>query len=256
MKGVYLIRNLVNGKIYVGSSFDIQRRWREHKNRLLRGQHHSANLQAAWLKYGALAFEFEVLEECASADIVIVCEQRWLDALMPYDKVIGYNRRKVAESCLGIKRSGPREEARLAAVAAAMKEPAVRAKIRAAKSVISPETRRKIGDARRGKKMSREAVEQMKARVRNPSPETLAKMSLASASRSAEAKRKIAESLKGRMPSDLARKRASEVNKGRVLSEETKEKMAASKRGKPRDEATKAKLRESALRYYAERRAA
>ena len=31
--GIYKITNLVNGKVYIGQSIDIKRRWRDHRNR-------------------------------------------------------------------------------------------------------------------------------------------------------------------------------------------------------------------------------
>jgi predicted GIY-YIG superfamily endonuclease len=32
--GIYVIRCLANGKVYIGSSLDIYRRWKHHRNRL------------------------------------------------------------------------------------------------------------------------------------------------------------------------------------------------------------------------------
>jgi group I intron endonuclease len=62
--GIYVIRNLVNGKRYIGSSVDIFARWRQHRHALKRGTHHSSHLQNAWRKYGSEAFRFEVLFYC------------------------------------------------------------------------------------------------------------------------------------------------------------------------------------------------
>lgn len=55
--GLYIIRNTVNSKVYVGSTVDIHKRWRTHKWRLNRGDHHSHHLQNAWDKYGKENFE-------------------------------------------------------------------------------------------------------------------------------------------------------------------------------------------------------
>jgi len=41
LTGVYKITNIINGKVYVGESMDIDKRWDEHKLDLDNGVHHS-----------------------------------------------------------------------------------------------------------------------------------------------------------------------------------------------------------------------
>jgi group I intron endonuclease len=53
---VYVIRNLINGKEYVGITNNPDRRWREHKS-----GHGSKVLSAALLKYGTDKFTFDVV---------------------------------------------------------------------------------------------------------------------------------------------------------------------------------------------------
>jgi group I intron endonuclease len=60
--GIYVILNRVNGHMYVGSSYDIEHRWRKHREALRRGKHHSAYLQRAWTKYGERVFTFIMVE--------------------------------------------------------------------------------------------------------------------------------------------------------------------------------------------------
>jgi len=62
--GVYLLRNLKNKKIYVGSSIDLRRRFKEYFNidRLLR--HKNLPICAALIKYGYSQFSLEILEYC------------------------------------------------------------------------------------------------------------------------------------------------------------------------------------------------
>ncbi len=48
---------------YVGTSINIEKRWREHKNSLRRNCHHNKYLQNSWNKYKESNFEFHILEE-------------------------------------------------------------------------------------------------------------------------------------------------------------------------------------------------
>lgn len=63
MKGfvVYEIRNIVNGKRYVGSAVDSRVRFQRHRRDLRKGKHINNHLQSAWDKYGEDAFKFVVL---------------------------------------------------------------------------------------------------------------------------------------------------------------------------------------------------
>jgi group I intron endonuclease len=78
MIGIYRIKNLVNGKIYYGSSKNIEKRWRTHKNNLNNRKHHNVHLQRSWNKYGENAFVFEVVEECEE-NLLLEKEQKYLD---------------------------------------------------------------------------------------------------------------------------------------------------------------------------------
>ena len=69
MIGIYGIRNLINDKIYVGQSINIQKRWEQHRSALKHKKHDNRHLQAAWNKYGKDNFIFEVLEECLQQDL-------------------------------------------------------------------------------------------------------------------------------------------------------------------------------------------
>ena len=80
MKGkfIYKIRNVVNGKFYVGSTTNTRERFRTHRNRLRRNRHHAPHLQAAWNKYGEDCFKFEVVEDLADDVNLQGAEDRWL----------------------------------------------------------------------------------------------------------------------------------------------------------------------------------
>lgn len=59
--GIYRIYNKIDGKSYVGSSYDVDRRFKEHKAALRKSVHVNKHLQRAWNKYGEGAFEFELI---------------------------------------------------------------------------------------------------------------------------------------------------------------------------------------------------
>ena len=61
MCGVYMIKNKVNGKFYIGSSVDIQKRWINHRVDLRNNKHHSFQLQQDCSEYGQDNFEFLIL---------------------------------------------------------------------------------------------------------------------------------------------------------------------------------------------------
>lgn len=87
--GVYKITNLVNEKIYVGSSKDIKSRWAQHKTKLRDGTHGNPHLQNAWDKYSEENFKFEIIEEC-DPEVQFEREQFYLNELDPFDDN-GYN---------------------------------------------------------------------------------------------------------------------------------------------------------------------
>lgn len=86
--GIYQIKNLINGKIYIGQSIDIEKRWSTHRTELKYNNHHNIHLQSAWNKYGEDNFEFSVLEEC-NFDQLNQREIYWISKLNSYKD--GYN---------------------------------------------------------------------------------------------------------------------------------------------------------------------
>ena len=107
-------------------------------------------------------------------------------------------------------------------------------------AVVSAETRRKMSEAKKGKKRSAEARKRIsegkKGKKRGPhSEEAKKRMSEAHKGKkrgplSEEQKRKISEALKGKSKSEETKKKLSEAKKGKKLSEEHKRKIREAKR--------------------------
>jgi group I intron endonuclease len=104
--GIYAIRHLESGKVYVGSASNISKRWSRHRKDLRAGVHKNKHLQAAWNKYGEEAFVFEILELTSEFD---AREQYWIDKTECLNADKGYNYCPTARSTRGVK-YGPRSE--------------------------------------------------------------------------------------------------------------------------------------------------
>jgi len=110
--GVYKIENIINNKIYIGSSNDIHKRLLEHKRRLKKNNHANNHLQNAWNKYGGDNFNFSKVEiiEFPSREKLLEREQFWIDKTKCADRSIGYNINFIANSPLGIKLTQERKD--------------------------------------------------------------------------------------------------------------------------------------------------
>lgn len=76
--GIYKIINGTNNKYYVGSSYNVFRRWKKHRSYLRKNSHPNDYLQNAWLKHGEDTFRFEIIEEVKRENLDVV-EQKYLD---------------------------------------------------------------------------------------------------------------------------------------------------------------------------------
>lgn len=179
ISGIYCIKNIANGKIYIGSAVNLRKRWNEHRRTLRLGSHHSPTMQRAWNKYGEHSFQFSILEPIDDPINLISREQAWLDAMRSFDQAIGYNINPKADSRLGTKWTEERKaefsasrkgfgkgkklsevhkQALLAGKKAAGVSEDTRRKMSEsarsrARAPISDETKKKIGDANRGRKL-------------------------------------------------------------------------------------------------------
>lgn len=176
--GIYKILNKINGKIYIGSTVNIEARWRRHKHDLNKNQHHNILLQRAWAKYWSVSFEFIILKIC-EREKLLENEQSYIDNLKP-----AYNLTPTAGNSLGVKHS---EETRKR-----MSE--------AVKKRMTKEVKLLMSQQRKGKKLTEEHK---------------AKIAAAGIGRifSEEAKAKMSKSATGKVVSVETRKKISEGNR-------------------------------------------
>jgi len=78
--GIYAIENLINGRIYIGSTNDFIRRFRDHRATLDRGVHKNKFLQNDFNKCGSDAFQFSIIFITSLEEMYSV-EEEWLERL-------------------------------------------------------------------------------------------------------------------------------------------------------------------------------
>lgn len=196
MSGIYIIKNIVNGKYYVGSSININNRIKTHKKRLNNKSHHSIKLQRAWNKYGADSFIFEPIQYCEKENL-ITNEQYWIDNFDSYNN--GYNSNPIAGSSLGRKLSKEHKE-------------------KISYSLLGNKRRKGF------KQTEEEKIKRANSNIgKKRSEETKKKLSIS----------KIGNKYSlGRKMSEYNKQKLINANKGRKMSEETKLKISESKKGK------------------------
>lgn len=100
ISGVYCICNIMNGKMYIGESIDIYRRWHEHVQDLRDGIHNNIRLQRSWNKYGEHNFKFSIIEECKEENLTDR-EKYWIKFYDSFKN--GYNQTEGGDGCFGYK---------------------------------------------------------------------------------------------------------------------------------------------------------
>lgn len=91
MKGIYAIKNKINGKMYIGMTTDFKDRIEKHLWALRNNKHHSIKLQRAFNKYGEDNFDYYVLEEMKESTSNQLAEKE-RDYIKKYDTYNnGYN---------------------------------------------------------------------------------------------------------------------------------------------------------------------
>ena len=104
IRGVYLIRNLQNSKVYIGISTNILSRKKYHFSSLRNGNHDNDHLQKSFDKYGEQNFRFEIIKEtdgCLSTE-----EMKFIAHFKSNNPNYGYNKTAGGEyGCLGHRHS-------------------------------------------------------------------------------------------------------------------------------------------------------
>lgn len=96
--GVYVIRNVENGKCFVAASINIPARLQRHQFELQNGSEAVKSLQAEWREFGKDAFTFETLDLLEPLDTpgydprsdLAELERMWIEKLEPFGDR-GYN---------------------------------------------------------------------------------------------------------------------------------------------------------------------
>lgn len=97
--GVFQIRNIVNGKILIEGSPNLDKIWNRHHVQLNFGNHRNVELQKDWNTYGESNFVYEILGEIQEEEgklldntkEIKILEQMFLEELQPFGEK-GYNR--------------------------------------------------------------------------------------------------------------------------------------------------------------------
>jgi hypothetical protein len=99
--GIFQIKNLLSGKIFIGSAIDVNGIINSNKFQLLNRSHMNKELQQDFIIAGEENFSFEILDILEPKDNPIkdyeddleVLLQMWIEKLQPFDKN-GYHKRK------------------------------------------------------------------------------------------------------------------------------------------------------------------
>lgn len=234
--GVYGIRCLPNGKVYIGQTNFLRVRKAAHFRLLRLNRHWNAHLQSAFNQHGEQAFEFLVIERVGIVEIDSR-EQHWIKTFSSDQREHGYN---IQAGGHKNKRLSPETRAKIG-LAHKGKRHSIEhcARISAAKvgHSVSSETRTKLSLALRGRivpqeqrrkiianhshrKPSKEQIETLRLlnTGKKHSPESILKMSIAHSNISKETRDKLSESHKGKHPSAQTRIKMSIAAKRRFSS--------------------------------------
>jgi len=157
--GIYKIVNKKSGRIYVGSTRNLDERWGTHI-RKLNTNRGSPLLQTDWNEYSRETFEFSVIELLTEVDKLLEREQFYIDTLSPF-----YNRSPTAGSPLGVKHT-PETCTKMSVVrigGAHTEEHKLAISRGVTSALSSPEVRERISNAMKGRDVSPETGKKLAA---------------------------------------------------------------------------------------------
>ena len=102
ISGIYIIKNTINDKVYIGTAVCIKQRFIGHKNQFKK-QVHNDRFQNFVNKYGFNTLIFEVIEYVNDKEKLIEREQYWIDYYESWKSKKGFNICKIAGSTFGVK---------------------------------------------------------------------------------------------------------------------------------------------------------
>lgn len=160
--GVYAIWNLVNRKMYIGSSVNMFERLRLHRKLLRRQVHFSSHLQAAWNMYGEEQFVADVIELVCVPSKLVHVEQYWINVLRPWEN--GYNSRIIASNNAGIKLKISKEQ-RMKMSQSRRGRPNGQKGVKQSQETIEKRRLKLIGQKRRPQRISLEVYDARRAKI-------------------------------------------------------------------------------------------
>ena len=103
--GVFLIRNNLSNKVFLGAGRDLQGLINRYTFQLKNGSHPNKSLQADWNEFGGNNFAFEIVDQLKPLDgpgfdaraELTVLENLWLEKLQPFGER-GYNEPKLSRA--------------------------------------------------------------------------------------------------------------------------------------------------------------
>ena len=167
--GIYGIFNVIDGRVYIGSTNNTVLRWASHRSDLRSNTHGNRLLQAAWNLHKEASFEFRVLERCPE-DMLIVREDSWMGYYRSLDRVYGYNLVNAAQTVYTVDALSAISAGRTGIKTQPWSEESKKHMARVGEKngrfgkPVSDETRRKISQANKG----RRPTEEVRARMRGP----------------------------------------------------------------------------------------
>lgn len=221
VSGIYLIRNQINVKVYVGQSYNIAGRWKSHVKEAKRARSNS-HLYKALRKYGFDVFILEVLEVIAdpTQEFLDVRETYWVKHYDACNPDVGYNFRPGGQGS----------------------------------QVVDAEARKRIASKLRGRKLSQEQIEIMRANSTGKACTESAKQKISAFHKGIVADKAEAEKLK-KIAAEMyepIKKAEKERNRKRVMNTDSyktaefKERVSKRFKGKTRSPEVRKNMSEAA----------